>query len=184
VAQWRWQVENALDARAVHDDTDRLDFDGFDLEAWDPDEPDDAEQTPLSYPAMAVLLRARLAAMPASPTPKPPHGGHREDLTSLVQTLDQLLGGATRANRSGLSGPGRAAKLPAKRVRKERPAPIYQVKVGIRRAKPPIWRRLQLSADTSLATLHHIIQIAFGWDDYHLHVFHTPYGEFGSPTAS
>jgi hypothetical protein len=36
-----------------------------------------------------------------------------------------------------------------------------------------------VSADTSLAVLHSIIQIAFEWDDSHLHAFRTPYGEFG-----
>ncbi|MEK8109127.1 plasmid pRiA4b ORF-3 family protein [Micromonospora sp. M12] len=46
-------------------------------------------------------------------------------------------------------------------------------------AKPPIWRRLELPADTSLADLHHIIQVAFGWHDSHLHVFETAYGDFG-----
>jgi hypothetical protein len=73
--------------------------------------------------------------------------------------------------------------LPAKRRKRDRPAPIYQVKVGICHAKPPIWRRLELSADTSLAGLHEIIQVAFDWDDDHMHVFHTPYGEFGVADA-
>lgn len=39
-----------------------------------------------------------------------------------------------------------------------------------------IWRRLRIPGDTSLADLHHIIQIAMGWDDEHLHCFHI-YGE-------
>jgi hypothetical protein len=75
------------------------------------------------------------------------------------------------------------AKLPAKRARRGRPAPIYQIKVGVRGARPPIWRRLQLPADTSLAALHEVIQVAFDWEDYHLHVFRTPYGEFGAADA-
>ncbi len=39
-----------------------------------------------------------------------------------------------------------------------------------------IWRRLRLCGNTSLADLHHIIQIAMSWDNDHLHCFHI-YGE-------
>jgi hypothetical protein len=80
----------------------------------------------------------------------------------------------------------RAAKLPPKPKRKKTdgPAPIYRIKVSLQGAKPPIWRRLELPADTTLARLHRIIQVAFGWDDSHLHVFQTAYGEFGADARS
>jgi hypothetical protein len=48
---------------------------------------------------------------------------------------------------------------------------IYQLKVTLRDSKPPIWRRLHVSADTSLEKLHIILQIAMGWTDSHLHQF-------------
>ncbi len=48
---------------------------------------------------------------------------------------------------------------------------MYQVKIGLRGAHPPIWRRLRLPATTTLAGLHDIIQTAFGWTDSHLHAF-------------
>lgn len=41
-----------------------------------------------------------------------------------------------------------------------------------RGVSPMIWRRLRLQGNTSLAGLHHIIQIAMGWDDEYLHYFH------------
>jgi len=50
-------------------------------------------------------------------------------------------------------------------------APIYQLKVGLQGAKPPIWRRIQVPGHATLAQLHTIIQISMGWDDYHLHEF-------------
>jgi hypothetical protein len=34
-----------------------------------------------------------------------------------------------------------------------------------------IWRRLLVCSDSSIANLHHIIQIAMGWTDTHLHRF-------------
>src|SRR5262245_21542379 len=61
------------------------------------------------------------------------------------------------------------------------PAPIYQLKVVLRDTKPPIWRRLEVPADISLAGLHEVMQIAFDWWDYHLHVFQTSDGDFGIP---
>ncbi|MFZ6026847.1 MAG: plasmid pRiA4b ORF-3 family protein [Chloroflexota bacterium] len=63
------------------------------------------------------------------------------------------------------------------------PAPkkIYQIKVTLRDSKPPIWRRLLLSEETSLATLHKVIQIAMGWEDYHLHMFEIAGQSYGVP---
>lgn len=52
----------------------------------------------------------------------------------------------------------------------------YIIKVALRGISPMIWRRLRIRANTSLADLHHIIQIAMDWDDEHLHCFHI-YGE-------
>jgi hypothetical protein len=49
--------------------------------------------------------------------------------------------------------------------------PIYQIKITLRDSKPPIWRRLQVAADTSLEKLHIVLQIAFGWTNSHLHQF-------------
>lgn len=36
---------------------------------------------------------------------------------------------------------------------------------------PPIWRRLRVPAALLLGELHHVLQIAFGWTDSHLHEF-------------
>ena len=42
---------------------------------------------------------------------------------------------------------------------------IHTIKVSLRYMKPPVWRRLQVPSNTSLAQLHHIIQAAMGWCD-------------------
>jgi Plasmid pRiA4b ORF-3-like protein len=51
------------------------------------------------------------------------------------------------------------------------PAPIYQIRIRLDRISPLIWRRLLLTDATTIAELHAIIQIAFGWGDSHLHQF-------------
>ena len=47
---------------------------------------------------------------------------------------------------------------------------MYQLKTTLKSIKPPIWRRLLVS-DCTLDDLHEIIQIAMGWDNYHLYSF-------------
>jgi len=59
---------------------------------------------------------------------------------------------------------------------------IVQIKaklLGV--SKPPVWRRLQLRADTRLDHLHEMIVAAFGWQDHHMHVFTIGPEEFGVP---
>ncbi len=58
------------------------------------------------------------------------------------------------------------------------PAPVYQLKVALRGAKPPIWRRIQVPGEATLLQLHQIIQACMDWEDIHLHQFlidRTPY---------
>jgi|SRR5579862_3015834 len=51
------------------------------------------------------------------------------------------------------------------------PQAVYQLKITLRGAKPPIWRRVQVPADFTLKKLHRVIQLAMGWTDSHLHLF-------------
>ncbi len=51
------------------------------------------------------------------------------------------------------------------------PAQIYQIKVTLSDSQPPIWRRIQVRSDITLAELHRILQIVMGWTDMHLHQF-------------
>ena len=56
---------------------------------------------------------------------------------------------------------------------------IYIIKVALRGVSPMIWRRLRISGNTSLASLHYIIQIIQGWSDDHLHLFHICGKDYG-----
>jgi Plasmid pRiA4b ORF-3-like protein len=51
------------------------------------------------------------------------------------------------------------------------PQKVYQPHVTLRDSEPPIWRRLQVMGNTSLANLHWIVQLAMGWTNSHLHQF-------------
>ena len=60
-------------------------------------------------------------------------------------------------------------------------APIYQIKVTLEGSKPPIWRRLMVRSDATLADLHSIIQAGFGWWNCHLHQFIVDGTYYGEP---
>lgn len=62
-----------------------------------------------------------------------------------------------------------------------KPVEIYQVKVTLRDSHPPIWRRIQVRSDTTLAKLHEILQCAMGWKNAHLHQFIVRGERYGPP---
>ena len=51
-------------------------------------------------------------------------------------------------------------------------AAVYQLKVHLVGISPQICRRVLVRGDTTLAELHHIIQVVMGWENRHLHSFH------------
>ncbi len=55
----------------------------------------------------------------------------------------------------------------------------YSIKVALRGVSPMVWRRFRITGDTSLASLHFLIQISQGWTDDHLHRFHIYGKDYG-----
>ncbi|MFN8497976.1 MAG: plasmid pRiA4b ORF-3 family protein [Anaerolineae bacterium] len=60
-------------------------------------------------------------------------------------------------------------------------SPVFQLKVTLRRSDPPIWRRILVRGSTTLYKLDLIIQIAMGWTNSHLHLFHVGDVVYGEP---
>jgi hypothetical protein len=48
---------------------------------------------------------------------------------------------------------------------------VYRIKISLKGAKPPIWRRVDVTGDVTLYELHLMIQEAMGWYNAHLHQF-------------
>jgi hypothetical protein len=61
------------------------------------------------------------------------------------------------------------------------PSEVFQLKVTLLGAMPPIWRRLLVPADLTLAQLHDVLQAAMGWEDGHMHEFSVGQRRIGRP---
>jgi hypothetical protein len=57
---------------------------------------------------------------------------------------------------------------------------LYQFKITLLEARPPIWRRIQVK-DCTLDKLHEHIQTAMGWTNSHLHHFRINDQLYGDP---
>jgi hypothetical protein len=58
---------------------------------------------------------------------------------------------------------------------------VAQLKVALSHVRPPIWRRVLVPATGTLGDLHEVIQVLFGLDGDHLHVFESGKKQYGDP---
>ncbi len=63
------------------------------------------------------------------------------------------------------------------------PREICQVKITLKEIHPPIWRRVLVPGDITLAKLHRVIQRTMGWSDSHLHEFRIGDDHYGPPDS-
>jgi len=57
---------------------------------------------------------------------------------------------------------------------------VFQFKITLLGAEPPVWRRIQVT-DCTVDDLHYHIQTAMGWENSHLHEFFIGHVRFGDP---
>ena len=62
-----------------------------------------------------------------------------------------------------------------------KPSSIYQIKITLRDSRPPVWRRIRVRDDITLAELHKDLQAVMGWTDTHLHQFVIGDKHYGVP---
>lgn len=55
---------------------------------------------------------------------------------------------------------------------------LFRVRIEVEHAHPVIWRTVDIRQDTRLSLVHQVIQVAFGWEDRHLHRFSLGGGAF------
>jgi DNA invertase Pin-like site-specific DNA recombinase len=80
------------------------------------------------------------------------------------------------------SHPDSQVKQPTMAPRKQSTSQsIYQLKITLKDFRPPIWRRVQVTSDTTLGKLHQIIQSSMRWTNSHLHAFSIQGVEYGQP---
>jgi hypothetical protein len=58
-----------------------------------------------------------------------------------------------------------------------------RLKVSLAGWKPPIWRTVLIPATANLAVLHLVIQVLYGWDGDHLHVFRVRGATYSDPSV-
>jgi pRiA4b ORF-3-like protein len=131
-----------------------------------------AEPTTADAGWIAADLGAAMAAMGESVIP-------REEVDDLIGDTfadldeDEQAELAAAVRESG--HPGAEAALgflaPTREPNAAAAGPAYQLKVTLLELRPPVWRRILVPADTSLAALHGIIQAAMGWENSHMHAF-------------
>ena len=46
---------------------------------------------------------------------------------------------------------------------------VFELRIRLRAIEPEIWRRLLVPAEVPLGVLNEVIQVAFGWQNSHLH---------------
>ncbi len=66
-------------------------------------------------------------------------------------------------------------------ARRSSPEQVYQLDIRLRRIEPPIWRRVVVSDQITLAALHHLLQVVMGWEHSHLYQFVVGTARYGEP---
>lgn len=103
----------------------------------------------------------------------------KDDDAELLRKFQESIAGLDGADLRQLAGrltgfvdldPATTARPDLRHPRRAEVA-VFRLRVDLDRARPPIWRRLDLRSDLPLDVVHQVLQAAFGWTDSHLHRF-------------
>ena len=59
---------------------------------------------------------------------------------------------------------------------------LYEFRVELKGIDPPVWRMLQVPHRATLHRLHEVLQVAMGWTNSHLYLFHMGRKVYGEPS--
>lgn len=143
---------------------------------------DPADEVWLAVNALGVMLDALAETVPPFLIQAMLAEQFGREVTEAAEQM--LRSGHPRAQDIAARLTGRPA-LAATVERRPRPGAgtlVYQFKITLRGVSgPPVWRRVLVLSDITLADLHDVIQRAMGWGNSHMHVFSRGGQEYGSP---
>lgn len=95
----------------------------------------------------------------------------KQELNTDIKTSSSANNSSYKVSRNDRCPCGSGKKFKKCCLNKKEEADVYQLKISIKGAKPPIWRRILLKSDITFEELHNIIQAIFNWEDYHMYQF-------------
>ena len=106
---------------------------------------------------------------------EPPRHGDADGPAEQQRKVEELLAGLDVAELMGLVGQLtsvgpksalvalRGERRPGRRRPRRHSVATYRLRIDLKGATPPIWRRVELASDMFLDEVHQVIQAAFGW---------------------
>ena len=59
---------------------------------------------------------------------------------------------------------------------------LYELRVVMKGIEPPVWRTIQVPENATLHRLHEVLQVAMGWTNSHLYLFHVGGKVYSEPS--
>ena len=102
-----------------------------------------------------------------------------EDLMKIVEEIYEALGRPVAARNNEDSSDGECEdfealdpfELPQVILFNDEPAYAYHIRIKLNDAPLPIWREVEVPSNISLEFFAHVVMIAMGWENEHLHQF-------------
>jgi Plasmid pRiA4b ORF-3-like protein len=142
------------------------------LAAWDQGpEPSDTDGLWLAVEGAAAALEEKGPDEALSRVSESMPGADLDDRLAAVQATGHPDAGALATAVAEFAASGAPRSIDQ----------VAQLKVSLAGFRPAIWRRVLIPATRTLSDLHVVIQVLFGWDGDHLHVFEVGKKQYSDP---
>ncbi len=123
-----------------------------------------------------LIYRLNLSVQAESESPAGFEGDYKALLPQALSALSSL---ETMSRRSVGRPRGRRTR---EMDGSPMPKHIYELEITVEDTEPPVYRKLSVPGNRTLADLHGCVQDAFGWSDSHLHEFYVGDTNYGEPS--